>query len=127
MNTLGFRAHGLKGMRICDFGWVESPRGWGSGALGKLRLQMQVTDPLLAEPELGTAQSEGRIRLPATLDTFIDRHGWLDEACERQSHSGVQPGNRSRRQSGLPPGCSTSTPRRVGTPHQRPRNLGVGR
>jgi len=82
-NKLGFRGYGVKGMRIYDFGWIESPRGWGDGAMGKLRLQMHSTDPVLAAPRLGTAQSEGCVRIPATLNDFIDRHGLLDEDYER--------------------------------------------
>ncbi|WP_349278231.1 L,D-transpeptidase [Polaromonas hydrogenivorans] len=89
-NKLGFRGYGVKGLRIYDFGWVESPRGWGDGAMGKLRLQMHSTDPVLAEPRLGTAQSEGCVRIPATLNDFIDRHALLDEDYERAVASGDQ-------------------------------------
>ncbi len=87
-NKLGFRGYGVKGMRIYDFGWVESPRGWGNGAMGRLRLQMHSTDPVLAEPRLGTAQSEGCVRIPATLNDFIDRHGLLDEDYDRALANG---------------------------------------
>lgn len=82
-NELGFRGYGVKGRRIYDFGWIDSPRGWGDGAMGKLRLQMHSTDPVLAEPRLGTAQSEGCVRIPATLNDFIDRHGLIDEDYDR--------------------------------------------
>lgn len=82
-NKLGFRGYGVKDMRIYDFGWIESPRGWGDGAMGELRLQMHSTDPVLAEPRLGTAQSEGCVRIPATLNDFIDRHGLIDEDYDR--------------------------------------------
>lgn len=82
-NKLGFRGYGVKDMRIYDFGWIESPRGWGDGAMGKLRLQMHSTDPVLAEPRLGTAQSEGCVRIPGTLNDFIDRHGLIDEDYDR--------------------------------------------
>ena len=88
-NSQGFRGYGSKGTRVYDFGWVEAPRGWGAGAMGTLRLQMHATDPWLAEPKLGTAQSEGCVRIPATLNTFIDRHGLLDEDYDRQSDSGA--------------------------------------
>lgn len=82
-NKLGFRGYGVKGRRIYDFGWIDSPRGWGDGSMGKLRLQMHSTDPVLAEPRLGTAQSEGCVRIPATLNDFIDRHGLIDEDYDR--------------------------------------------
>ena len=87
-NKLGFRGYGVKGMRIYDFGWIESPRGWGDGAMGTLRLQMHSTDPVLAAPRLGTAQSEGCVRIPATLNAFIDRYALLDEDYERALASG---------------------------------------
>ena len=87
-NKLGFRGYGVKGRRIYDFGWIESPRGWGDGSMGELRLQMHSTDPVLAEPRLGTAQSEGCVRIPATLNDFIDRHGLLDEDYDRALSEG---------------------------------------
>ncbi len=82
-NELGFRGYGIKGMRVYDFGWVPAPRGWGDGAMGKLRLQMHATDPALAESRLGTPQSEGCIRISATLNRFIDQHGVLDQDYDR--------------------------------------------
>ncbi|WP_293638237.1 L,D-transpeptidase [Polaromonas sp.] len=87
-NRLGFRGYGVKGMRIYDFGWIDSPRGWADGTMGKLRLQMHSTDPVLAEPRLGTAQSEGCVRIPATLNEFIDRQGLLDEDYDRALANG---------------------------------------
>ena len=77
-NKLGFRGYGRKGMRIYDFGWVNSPRGWGNGAMGVLRFQMHATDPDRAESRLGTAQSEGCVRIASSLNDFIDRHALLD-------------------------------------------------
>lgn len=82
-NKLGFRGYGRKGMRVYDFGWVDSPRGWGNGAMGVLRLQMHATDPDLAAQKLGTAQSEGCVRIPATLNEFIDMYGLLDDDYAR--------------------------------------------
>ena len=89
-NKLGFRGYGVKGMRVYDFGWVEAPRGWGNRAMGVLRLQMHATDPVLAEPRLGTAQSEGCVRIPAALNAFIDRHGLLDAAYEEAANGGAR-------------------------------------
>ena len=87
-NKLGFRGYGVKGMRIYDFGWIDAPRGWGNGAMGVLRLQMHATDPDLAEGRLGSAQSEGCVRIPATLNSFIDRHGVLDDAYQQAEAAG---------------------------------------
>lgn len=78
-NKLGFRGYGRQGLRVYDFGWIDAPRGWGDGAMGVLRLQMHATDPDLAEWRLGTAQSEGCVRIPSALNDFIDRHGLLDQ------------------------------------------------
>ncbi|MEO7281046.1 MAG: L,D-transpeptidase [Casimicrobium sp.] len=82
-NKLGFRGYGRKGMRVYDFGWVYAPRGWGDGAMGILRLQIHATDPDRAEPRLGTAQSEGCVRISSSLNDFIDRHALLDADYER--------------------------------------------
>ena len=88
-NKLGFRGYGRKGLRIFDFGWVPSPRGWGDGAMGELRLQMHATDADLAENQLGSAQSEGCVRIPATLNDFIDRYGLLDKDYLRAKADGA--------------------------------------
>ncbi len=82
-NALGVMGYGEKGMRVFDFGWVDAERGWGSGGRSAMRLQMHATDPSL-EPTLGAAaRSKGCIRIPASLDLFIDRHGLLDADYER--------------------------------------------
>lgn len=78
-NKLGFRGYGRKGLRVYDFGWIETQRGWGDHAPGKMRLQMHSTDAELAEPLLGTPRSEGCVRIPASLNDFIDKNGLLDE------------------------------------------------
>ncbi|HYL25334.1 MAG TPA: L,D-transpeptidase [Burkholderiales bacterium] len=89
-NKLGIRGYGEKGLRVYDFGWQRAERGWGRGGWSKMRLQMHATDPRLLEPRLGTPASEGCIRIPATLNAFIDRHGLLDadyeEAARRGEH-----------------------------------------
>lgn len=81
-NSQGFRGYGVKGMRIYDFGWVDAPKTWGNRALSVMRLQMHATDPDLAEPYLGTRRSKGCIRIPASLNDFLDRYGILDEDYE---------------------------------------------
>ena len=87
-NALGFRGYGAKGLRVYDFGWVASPRGWGDGAMGTLRLQMHSTDARLAAWRLGSAQSEGCVRIPASLNLFIDHHGLLDADYDRAVAAG---------------------------------------
>src|SRR6202012_3083134 len=77
-NGLGIMGYGRKGMRIFDFGWQQGERGWGKGGVSPMRLQMHATDPGILEPRLGTAQSKGCIRIPASLNEFIDHPGILD-------------------------------------------------
>lgn len=81
-NEFGIRGYGVKGMRIYDFGWQQARKGWGNRGMGLMRLQMHATDPDLLEPRLGTAQSKGCIRMPATLNRLIDTYGLLDADYE---------------------------------------------
>lgn len=87
-NSLGIRALGQKGMRAYDFGWTLGERGWGRGGLGQMRLLMHTTDPDHLEQYLGRAMSKGCIRIPATLNTFIDRYGILDADYEQAMANG---------------------------------------
>ncbi len=88
-NENGIMGYGEKGMRVFDFGWVEAERGWDDGGMSPMRLQVHATDPKLLEPLLGTAQhSKGCIRIPASLDVFLDRHGLLDADYEAAAAAG---------------------------------------
>ena len=82
-NENGILGYGHRGMRVYDFGWQQAERGWGFGGEATMRLQMHATDPELLEIRLGTIQSKGCIRIPATLNTFIDRHAILDADYEQ--------------------------------------------
>lgn len=82
LNDNGIRGYGAKGMRVFDFGWQRVPKGWGDQAVIDMRLQMHATDADLLEPRLGTAQSKGCVRIPATLNRLLDLHGVLDAAYE---------------------------------------------
>lgn len=81
------RGYGARGMRVFDFGWAMAERGWGAGGQSPMRLQMHATDPDVLEPRLGRPDSKGCIRIPATLNVYLDRHGVLDldyeQALER--------------------------------------------
>lgn len=88
LNSNGIRGYGAKGMRVFDFGWQRVPKGWGDGAVSEMRLQMHATDPDLLERRLGTAQSKGCIRIPATLNRFFDHHGVLDAGYEKAAREG---------------------------------------
>jgi len=82
-NKNHIRGYGLRGRRIFDFGWQTAERGWGAGGTSKMRLQMHATDPTTLESRLGRVASEGCIRIPATLNVFLDRHGILDADYEQ--------------------------------------------
>ena len=87
-NEFGVCGYGSKGMRVYDFGWIPARRTWDTEGESPMRLQMHSTDPRLFEPRLGTAQSKGCIRIPASLNEFIDRYGILDFDYEQAMASG---------------------------------------
>jgi hypothetical protein len=87
-NKNHIRGYGLRGRRVFDFGWQLAERGWGNGGRSKMRLQMHATDPRVLEPRLGRVASEGCIRIPATLNVFLDVHGVLDADYEAAAASG---------------------------------------
>jgi len=97
-NDLGVRGYGVRGMRVFDFGWIMADRGWGPPGRSVMRLQMHATDPDLLEPRLGLPRSKGCIRIPASLNIFIDHYGLLDSDYERAFNEGqhlwVLPANR---------------------------------
>jgi hypothetical protein len=88
LNKNHIRGYGLRGRRVFDFGWQLAERGWGAGGTSRMRLQMHATDPQLLESRLGAVASEGCIRIPATLNVFLDRRGILDADYERALASG---------------------------------------
>jgi hypothetical protein len=90
-NEYGVRGYGVKGMRVYDFGWVQAPKGWGDGGEIAMRLQMHATDPGRLERRLGERQSKGCVRIPATLNVFLDRHGILDADYRRAAAEGRRP------------------------------------
>ena len=87
-NKHGIRGYGPKGLRVYDFGWQKSTKGWGDGAIGEMRLQMHATEPNSLERRLGSAQSKGCIRIPATLNSLLDRYGVLDAEYARLEADG---------------------------------------
>ena len=91
-NANGIRGYGVKGLRVFDFGWVPAPRGWGTPGTQPMRLQVHATDPDRLEPRLGQRESKGCIRIPATLNTLLDRHGVLDADYEAAAAAGRAPG-----------------------------------
>lgn len=87
-NENHIRGYGLRGMRVFDFGWATAERGWGAAGESTMRLQMHATDPTTLEPRLGRPESKGCIRIPSTLNTFLDRYGVLDADYEQALSEG---------------------------------------
>src|SRR5437899_88096 len=84
-NENGIRGLGLKGMRVWDFGWQTAAKGWRADREpGDIRLLLHATDPDFLEQRLGRPASQGCVRVPATMNRFLDRHGVLD-ACYEQA------------------------------------------
>jgi hypothetical protein len=90
-NENHIRGYGLKGRRVFDFGWQLAERGWGVGGRSVMRFQMHATDPSVLERRLGRVASEGCIRIAATLNVFLDRHGVLDADYEEAAANGEPP------------------------------------
>jgi hypothetical protein len=88
MNQNGIRGYGRRDMRIYDLGWVDGERGWGKGGHSPMRFQMHATDPDRLEPLLGIRHSKGCVRIPASLNVFIDHHGILDAEYQALVASG---------------------------------------
>lgn len=93
-NENHIRGLGTKGMRVWDFGWTSADEGWradGTAGLpqrvnqGQIRLEMHATDPDYLEPRLGRPASKGCVRVPAAMNRFLDHHGVLDAAYEREA------------------------------------------
>ena len=83
-NENHIRGLGLKGMRVWDFGWQTAERGWGVDRDAvEIRLEMHATDPAYLEQRLGRPASEGCVRVPATMNRFLDVHGVIDVDYER--------------------------------------------
>jgi hypothetical protein len=77
-NENHIRGYGKRDMRIFDLGWAQGERGWGKGGVSQMRFQMHATDPDRLEPLLGMRHSKGCVRMPASLNAFLDHYGILD-------------------------------------------------
>ena len=87
-NENGIRGLGLKGMRVWDFGWQTAAKGWRADhEPGDIRLLLHATDPDFLEQRLGRPASQGCVRVPATMNRFLDRHGVLDASYERAART----------------------------------------
>jgi hypothetical protein len=82
-NQNHIRGLGVKGMRVWDFGWKRSDDWRTPGATMLVRVEMHATDPAVLAQRLGSADSEGCIRIPGALNQFLDRHGIIDADIER--------------------------------------------
>jgi hypothetical protein len=83
-NENNIRGLGLKGMRVWDFGWQTAEKGWlADHQTGEIRLLMHATDPDYLEQRLGRPASQGCVRIPASMNRFLDMHGVLDAEYEK--------------------------------------------
>ena len=82
-NQNHIRGLGVKGMRVWDFGWQTTDDWRTPGATMEVRVEMHATDPAVLEQRIGRADSEGCVRLPDTLNRFLDRHGIIDATIIR--------------------------------------------
>jgi hypothetical protein len=90
-NENHIRGLGLKGMRVWDFGWQTAQKGWlPAGTEGEIRLLMHATDPDYLEQRLGKRASKGCVRVPATVNRFLDLHGVLDEDYEQAAAEDIR-------------------------------------
>lgn len=74
--------------RVYDFGWQRSGRGLGGTP--DMRLQVRAADRR-AERRLGAPCAEGCILLPASLVSFLDEYGVLDEGVSGRTQRHVLP------------------------------------
>jgi hypothetical protein len=87
-NENHIRGYGRRDMRIFDLGWAQGERGWGKGGMSQMRFQMHATDPDRLEPLLGIRHSKGCVRIPASLNAFLDHYGILDAEYAQLVDSG---------------------------------------
>lgn len=94
LNENGIRGLGAKGMRVWDFGWQVAKKGWietvGKPDSTPIRFMLHATDPDRLEQRLGHPASQGCIRMPATLNRFLDLHGVLDSEYERAAQTDIR-------------------------------------
>ncbi|KMQ80560.1 hypothetical protein BPMI_04658 [Candidatus Burkholderia pumila] len=88
LNEYQIRGYGARDLRIYDFGWTDSERGWGRGGTSPMRFQMHATDHEKLEPLLGMRHSKGCVRIPSTLNVFFDHHGIIDAQYEARAAEG---------------------------------------
>ncbi|OAG72492.1 hypothetical protein A0J51_02386 [Gluconobacter japonicus] len=83
-NKYGIRGIGAKGSRVWDMGWQTAMKGWlPKHETGQIRLEIHATDPQFLEWRLGHPASEGCIRIPATMNHFMDHYGLIDALYEQ--------------------------------------------
>ncbi|KXV22663.1 L,D-transpeptidase [Gluconobacter japonicus] len=83
-NKYGIRGIGAKGSRVWDMGWQTALKGWlPKHETGQIRLEIHATDPQFLEWRLGHPASEGCIRIPATMNHFMDHYGLIDALYEQ--------------------------------------------
>lgn len=83
-NSKGWMGLGRKGSRIWDFGWQVTEKKPNSKLdERKIRLLLHSTDPFDGEKKLGSAASQGCIRISSQLNNFLDHYGIIDSEYEK--------------------------------------------
>lgn len=87
-NSNGWRGYGGKNCRVWDFGYRATTKPIrGVKQAREIRLLMHATDPDRGERLLGTPQSKGCVRIPATFNHFVDFYGLIDQEYEANKNS----------------------------------------
>ena len=94
LNENGIRGLGAKGMRVWDFGWHVAQKGWaeppGKPDRTPIRLMLHATDPDKLEQRIGRPASQGCIRVPTTMNRFLDLHGVMDADYEKAAATEIR-------------------------------------
>ncbi|MDD5197378.1 MAG: hypothetical protein PHN60_00795 [Candidatus Gracilibacteria bacterium] len=75
-NKNGIRGFGERGNRVYDVGPMKTKRAW-NGENMEIRFMIHSTDPML-EAKFGSQASQGCLRIPKTINRFLEYSGALD-------------------------------------------------
>lgn len=84
------RTCGRGKQRIYDFAWQPTNQGFAAPGIADLRVQVRGADAR-AQRRLGTPCPEGCILLPASLISFLDEYGILDDGLPGRAQRHVLP------------------------------------
>ena len=94
-NENGIRGYGHRDMRIYDFGWVDGERGGARAACRRCASRCMRPIPI-ASKRCWASGTRGCVRIPASLNTFFDQHGLLDDDYQARVEAGKSLGAAAR-------------------------------